>query len=132
MVKCGGDENATWTAMDEHEMKRLHDFRHTVPETVNLVIDERRKKEASSDEAGHRYGPYPSASSRKSSACIMRQLDSTSLQYVMFGHIGNNHIHVNILPASLQDYELGQNLYLEWAREVIDMGGTVLGRTRHW
>ena len=52
-------------------------------------------------------------------------LDSTSLQYVMFGHIGNNHVHVNILPSSLQDYELGKNLYLEWAREVIRMGGTV-------
>jgi D-lactate dehydrogenase (cytochrome) len=44
---------------------------------------------------------------------------------VIFGHIGNNHLHVNILPRSLQDYNVGKDLYLSWARQVVGMGGTI-------
>lgn len=42
---CGGDENATWMAMDRHGMEKLKFFRHAVPEAVNLLIDHRRKSE---------------------------------------------------------------------------------------
>ena len=124
VVKCGGDDGATWTAMDEREMKRLHDFRHAIPESVNLVIDERRKKEPRLTKLGTDMA-VPDSELEKIIGLYHAALDSTSLEYVMFGHIGNNHIHVNILPSSLQDYELGKNLYLEWAREAIRMGGTV-------
>ena len=44
---------------------------------------------------------------------------------MMFGHIGNNHVHVNILPRSLEEYQRGKALYLEWAAAVVAMGGTV-------
>ncbi len=125
MVKCGGDENATWTAMDDREMKRLHDFRHAVPETVNLVIDERRKKEPALTKLGTDMA-VSDADIEKVMNLYHSALSATPLQYVMFGHIGNNHVHVNVLPASLQEYELGKEIYLGWAREVIHhMGGTV-------
>ena len=52
-------------------------------------------------------------------------LNRTGLEFVIFGHIGNNHVHVNILPRSLEDYNRGKDLYLEWARRVIALGGTV-------
>ena len=124
LAQCGGEESATWTAMDKREMKRLHDFRHAVPETVNLTIDERRKKEPRLTKLGTDMA-VPDAELENIIGLYHAALDSISLQYVMFGHIGNNHIHVNILPESLQDYELGKNLYLEWAREAIRLGGTV-------
>jgi D-lactate dehydrogenase (cytochrome) len=125
MVKCGGDESATWTAMDAHEMKRLHDFRHAVPETVNLVIDERRKKEPALTKLGTDMA-VADADLEKVMALYHSALAATPLQYVVFGHIGNNHVHVNVLPASMVEYELGKGIYLGWAREVIHhMGGTV-------
>jgi D-lactate dehydrogenase (cytochrome) len=43
----------------------------------------------------------------------------------MFGHIGNNHIHVNIIPNTLAEYQNGKELYLKWAHAVVEMGGTV-------
>jgi D-lactate dehydrogenase (cytochrome) len=54
-----------------------------------------------------------------------RDLEYAGLEYVIFGHIGNNHVHVNILPQSLQDYAEGKRLYLDWARRVVAMGGSV-------
>ena len=48
-----------------------------------------------------------------------RDLAASGLEAVMFGHIGNNHIHVNILPRNLGDYQKGKELYLEWARAIV-------------
>jgi D-lactate dehydrogenase (cytochrome) len=125
MVKCGGDEDATWTAMNEKEMKRLHDFRHAIPETVNLVIDERRKKVPALTKLGTDMA-VSDPDLEKVMTLYHSALAATPLQYVMFGHIGNNHVHVNVLPASMEEYELGKEIYLGWAREVIHrMGGTV-------
>jgi D-lactate dehydrogenase (cytochrome) len=47
------------------------------------------------------------------------------LEYVIFGHIGNNHVHVNIIPKDMAEYDKGKALYLTWAREVIRRGGSV-------
>ena len=52
-------------------------------------------------------------------------LGRTALEYVIFGHIGDNHLHVNILPRSMEEYAVGRRLYLDWARQVIRMGGTI-------
>ncbi|MFC1499147.1 FAD-linked oxidase C-terminal domain-containing protein, partial [Verrucomicrobiota bacterium] len=54
-----------------------------------------------------------------------KDLDEFGLEYVMFGHIGDNHIHVNIIPDSMADYERGGELYLKWVKAVAEMGGTV-------
>ena len=43
----------------------------------------------------------------------------------MFGHIGNNHLHVNILPRNPEEYRRGKALYLGWAGWVADHGGSV-------
>jgi D-lactate dehydrogenase (cytochrome) len=52
-------------------------------------------------------------------------LAQAGLEYVIFGHIGNNHVHVNILPRSMAEYAKGKALYLDWARQVVAMGGSV-------
>ncbi len=41
------------------------------------------------------------------------------------GHIGNNHLHVNILPRDAQEYRRGGELFARWASEVTVMGGAV-------
>jgi D-lactate dehydrogenase (cytochrome) len=45
-------------------------------------------------------------------------LDTAGLDYLLFGHIGNNHVHVNILPRNLDEYAQGKVLNLELARKV--------------
>jgi D-lactate dehydrogenase (cytochrome) len=47
------------------------------------------------------------------------------LESVIFGHIGNNHVHVNILPRTMEDYEQGKRLYRAWAERVCALGGTI-------
>ena len=52
-------------------------------------------------------------------------LERLGLENVIFGHIGDNHLHVNIIPRTAEEYEKGRNLYQEWACKVVKVGGTV-------
>ena len=124
MVECGGDEDATWLASDERELERLKAFRHALPEAVNLVIDDRRKSEPTLTKLGTDLA-VPDEHLEETLAMYHRDLDAAGLEHVVFGHIGDNHLHVNILPATLADYQRGKELYLKWARKVVENGGTV-------
>ena len=46
-------------------------------------------------------------------------------EYATWGHIGDNHLHVNILPRDMAEHARGKELFLRWAREVTAMGGAV-------
>jgi len=124
MVDCGSSEDATWIADTDKELVRLKDFRHAVPEAVNLLIDTRRKSEPGLTKLG-----TDMAVSDDNLPAIMKMYDEglaeAGLESVIFGHIGNNHLHVNILPNSLKEYEKGKELYLAWAEKVVSLGGTV-------
>ena len=52
-------------------------------------------------------------------------LAEAGLDSAAWGHIGNNHLHVNVLPRNAQDYAAGKELFVRWARAVTDMGGAV-------
>jgi D-lactate dehydrogenase (cytochrome) len=124
MTECGGDGDATWLADNDRELERLKAFRHAVPEAVNLLIDERRKKEPGLTKLGTDLA-VPDSALEEMIGLYHKTLDEHGLAYVVFGHIGDNHLHVNIIPDSLVQYEQGRNLYIEWARAAIGLGGTV-------
>jgi len=124
MAACGGNEEATWLAADDRERQRLKTFRHAVPEAVNLLIDERRRTEPRLTKLGTDLA-VPDAALQQVMSLYRRDLDAGGFEYVMFGHIGNNHVHVNIIPRNLEEYERGKALYRQWAHAVIGMGGTV-------
>lgn len=124
IAECGGDEGSTWTAADAREMQKLHDFRHAVPEAVNLLIDERRQRVPGLTKLGTDMA-VPDEALERVMKLYRESLEASGQDYVMFGHIGDNHIHVNILPRSAEEYSDGRLLYLDWAREVVAMGGTV-------
>ncbi|HEX6897751.1 MAG TPA: FAD-linked oxidase C-terminal domain-containing protein, partial [Bryobacteraceae bacterium] len=58
-------------------------------------------------------------------ACYHGRLREHGFDYVIFGHIGDAHVHVNILPSSQADFDLGQKLMLDFARQAVVLGGTV-------
>ncbi len=124
LIACGGREDATWIASTEREMEPLHVFRHAVPEAVNLTIDERRRSEPGLTKLGTDMA-VPDDALEETMAMYHRDLAAAGLEYVVFGHIGNNHVHVNILPRNMADYEAGKRLYLAWARAAIGRGGSI-------
>ena len=124
LVSCGGDMDATWLAAGAREIERFKSVRHAVPEAVNLMIDERRKQEPRLTKLGTDLA-VPDNRLADVVALYHDGLDEAGLDYVMFGHIGNNHVHVNIIPRTMAEHARGKELYLAWAGKVVAMGGTV-------
>jgi D-lactate dehydrogenase (cytochrome) len=124
LESCGGNPDDSWLATNRREIETFKGVRHAVPESVNLLISDRKKIHPSITKLGTDLS-VPDACLREVMAMYHRDLRAAGLEYVIFGHIGNNHVHVNILPQTPDDYARGKALYLEWARRVVSMGGSV-------
>ncbi|MBN1698479.1 MAG: FAD-binding oxidoreductase [Spirochaetales bacterium] len=120
----GGSEDETWIATNAREMEPLVAFRHAVPEAVNLHIDGLRKADPSITKLGTDMA-VPDERLDEVYSLYRTDLLRESLDYVIFGHIGNNHFHVNILPRGKAEYDKGRMLYRTWAERVCRMGGTI-------
>ena len=124
LERTGGSEAATWVARTEVDRESQRFFRHAVPESVNMLIDERRRTDSTITKLGSDMS-VPDDRLHDVMALYRRTLAESGLESAAWGHIGNNHIHVNVLPRNAADYKRGQELFASWAQEVSAMGGAV-------
>lgn len=113
-----------WYVDDDHELETLKNFRHAIPESVNMLIGERKKSIPELTKLGTDMS-VPDDQLENVMRMYHEGLTKAGLEYVIFGHIGNNHVHVNILPRSMEEYDQGKALYLDWAKQVVAMGGSI-------
>ena len=124
MIELGASDEDCWMADGPRELEIHKAFRHATPEAVNLLIDQRKKEHPDLTKLGTDMSvPHDQLET------IMKRyradLAATGLEYVIFGHIGNNHVHVNILPGNMEELTQGKALYEEWAEYVVALGGSV-------
>lgn len=124
IMELGGSDEDTWYATSERELEPLKAFRHAIPEAVNLLIDRRKRDCPDLTKLGTDMS-VPNDFLEEVITMYGADLQRQGLESVVFGHIGNNHVHVNILPRSMDEYEKGKMLYLDWARQIVDLGGSV-------
>ncbi|MHC4870261.1 MAG: FAD-binding oxidoreductase [Planctomycetota bacterium] len=118
------EEDATWMATEAHEHERLKSFRHAIPETVNSYIGQLKQNNPGITKLGTDMA-VPDSSLDEIVAFYREKLDAAELNYVMFGHIGDNHLHVNIIPHNEDEYASGKQIYKEFAEKAVSLGGTV-------
>ncbi len=109
----------SWFALTPGDRERFRAFRHALPEMVNDLMRRRGFLKLGSDYA------VPVDRNREMLGRYHERLSGAALDYVIFGHIGDAHVHVNILPSSPAQFENGKRLMLEFAREAVSLGGTV-------
>ena len=124
LMKNNTSSESSWAGMDRSELAKMKTVRHFVPETVNGIIAQRkaqyseihkiRTDMAVPDEALRNYLQY-----------YISTLDEQGMEYVMWGHIGDNHIHVNMLPRNNEEVKQGMDNYMAFAKRAIELGGTV-------
>ncbi len=91
---------------------------------VNSAIDERRKIHPGLVKLGTDMS-VPDSRLADVLALYEKDLAASGLEHLIFGHIGANHLHVNILPRHPADYDAGRALYSRWAAQVIAWGGSI-------
>ena len=134
-VECNSSIDYCWSGFDEVEKENFRLMRHAVPEIVNSII-------------GRRKHDYPSLHKLGTDMSVMDEhlkeimnlyhqtLKDAGLEYVIWGHIADNHVHVNILPRNMEELEQGKKIYKIFAQKAVEFGGSVsaehgIGKIKH-
>ena len=121
---CGGSLERSWAGYESRELDRFKVFRHMVPEAINSIIAERKKQYPGIHKLGTDMA-VPDGHMREMWDLYRSRCEELQLEWCAFGHIGNNHIHVNILPRNLEELEKGMQLYEIFAQRAVELGGSV-------
>ncbi len=120
LTEASADVESSWFAASAADRERFRRFRHALPELVNDRVRRNGFTKLGSDYA------VPAASNAEMLTCYRTRLEQAFPgRYVIFGHIGDAHLHVNILPDSEATFEGGRQLLVEFARRAVALGGTV-------
>lgn len=125
-VKYQSDPENSWAFSGENEIRRLQLFRAAAPEAVNHALDQLRQVDARI----HKLSTDMCLSTKGSLKALFEMYDqglkSKGLTGAIFGHAGDSHFHVNILPKDYSQFEVGKKLIEEWAEEISSKGGTIV------
>jgi D-lactate dehydrogenase (cytochrome) len=124
------DLEKVWFAQSMEELEKFRIFRHKIPERVNEMV--RRNK-------------FPKVGTDFAVPCgaLLEIVDFCDVKFkkagifnLTFGHIGDNHLHANILPTSAQEYEKCRQIYASIASKAVELCGTVsaehgIGKLKH-
>lgn len=120
----GSDPYRTWAAINPRHMEKLHLFRHAAPECINQKIAEIKKTCPSITKLGTDMS-VPDCRLDKVFSLYRSGLKEEGLSSAVFGHIGNNHLHVNVIPKDMDEFYRTKAMFSRWAGEIICMGGSV-------
>jgi D-lactate dehydrogenase (cytochrome) len=111
--------DASWFATDERDGQRLREFRHALPVLVNEWLARRGQRKVSTDMS------VPDEAFAAMLRFYQETLRTSELQYVIFGHIGDNHVHVNILPRDERQAMQAREIYRQFIERAVSVGGTI-------
>lgn len=116
----GALQDESWFGSSAADRERFRQFRHRLPERIHERLRRGGFVVLATDYA------VPLERNRDILAVYRSVLEKNfGDKFVMFGHIGDAHVHTEILPETQQEWERGTEVAVELAREVVAMGGTV-------
>jgi len=109
----------SWFAATAADRERFRRFRHALPELVNDTVRRAGALKMNTDYA------VPRSRNREMLETYRRVLEAEFPgRYVIFGHIGDAHVHVNLFSDPADPKHAGDVL-TGLAREAVRLGGTV-------
>jgi D-lactate dehydrogenase (cytochrome) len=120
----------TWVAMTEKEAAEFNSFRYAMPEAVNDMIRRNGRQKLSTDIA------VPENRFMDMMRFYADSLKGAGIENVIFGHIGECHVHVNLLPKTDEEAAKAKELVLAFVRKGVSFGGTAsaehgIGKIKH-
>lgn len=119
LEKHGADLDRSWFTTSEHDREKMRGFRHALPLSVNERVVACGQRKVGTDMA------VPDSNFPSFLRYYKDTLDASGLEYVIFGHIGDCHLHANILPRNDGEAEGARHIYGRCVSQAIMLGGTV-------
>lgn len=110
----------SWFGDSAAERERFRLFRHALPELVN-----ERARQLGHGKLGTDFAVPVENSTAMMAVYRERLTPAFPGSYCIFGHIGDAHVHVNLLPADARQAALAPAVLRELASEAVRLGGTV-------
>lgn len=111
--------DGSWFATNEADQAKLREFRHALPVLMNEWFARHNQRKISTDMS------VPDEAFAGMLRFYEDSLRGGNLRYTIFGHIGDNHVHVNILPRDDDEAARAREIYRTFIRRAVDVGGTI-------
>jgi len=120
----------SYFADSDKERERLREFRHSLPEMINEIVKRNKLPKVGTDIA------VPEKAFPEMFQFYKESLSSSRIDFVIFGHIGENHLHVNMLPKTEEEFKKSRAVYMAFVKKAVAMHGTVsaehgIGKLKH-
>ena len=119
----GGDPARSWTGYDQNDRKRMFAFRHSVPKSIFDYVASLKDGIPAINKMGTDMS-VPEINNREMMSYYDSVLKESGLEYVIFGHMGNCHPHVEIILKDMDDLVKAKEAYLLLARRAFELGGS--------
>ena len=113
-------EEKSWFGTSDADRERFRKFRHALPETA-LEISVRNGFTSLGTDFS-----VPVDKNREMLAFYRTHMDRIMPgHYCIFGHVGDGHPHVNMLPTTQAEFDAGSEALTVFARQSVHLGGSV-------
>jgi D-lactate dehydrogenase (cytochrome) len=119
ITENNGDMDNSWFAFTEADKEKIQGFRHAISAKIIDYISSKGIKKLGTDVA------VPDNLFNDFYFYCKREVESSGLDYVIYGHFGNSHMHLNMLPRSIDEVPKGKEIYNNICRKAAELGGTV-------
>lgn len=119
LERYGADVERSWFTTNEPDREKMRAFRHALPVAVNERLSKYKQRKVGTDMA------VPEANLAGFLKFYKDTLEASGIDHVIFGHIGDGHLHANMLPKNDDEAEKARHIYGRCVAQAIMLGGTV-------
>jgi D-lactate dehydrogenase (cytochrome) len=119
LEKHNAETETSWFATNESDLNKMREFRHSLPVAVNEFIVRHGQKKVGTDMA------VTDEEFPQMLRFYKETLRQSGLNYIIFGHIGDNHLHVNMLPRNAEEATKARHVYGRFIARTCIVGGTI-------
>ena len=124
LAEFGSSIDSAVSGVNEQSREELRKLRHAIPEAINKIVAQRK----SLIPGMHKIGTdtaVPDEKLRPMMNSYNTLLKAANVENYVFGHIAENHLHVNILPRNFEELVEAERLAEKLAQMAVELGGTV-------
>ncbi len=117
--KYNCNEDSVWFAFDKIEQEKFYVFRHAISWKVNEFISQHNFKKVGTDVS------VPAIHFRSFYYWMKEIVEKENIDYVVYGHFGDCHPHLNMLPKNESEYLKSKEIYAAICEEAVRLEGTI-------
>lgn len=115
LEQSGALSEHTLLTEDDRGRKELHALRHAVPAGINEIVVQNGMPKVGTDLS------VPDSALEE----MMDLYEQSPIRYALFGHIGDAHLHLNLLPRDADELARAKAFYDVLAERAVALGGSV-------